>query len=134
MSDIYYTRGAEAAETNQKVTALENNIAFLNTRSKICETSREGRKDPKLAQAYNQAGNAYLDANDFEQALSHYNQALAVFSGLNNYKATMTTICVANLGTAYWLLGNLDEAENLILDNLHARDVEYGIDDKESFR
>ena len=134
MSDIHYTRGAEAAETNQKLTAFENNIAFLDIRLRMSKVSPEGRKDPKLAQAYNQAANAFLDRNEFKDALNYYQEALAVFLTLDDYKETMTTICVANLGTAYWLQGRFDEAEDLILTNLKAREAEYGVDDKESFR
>lgn len=134
LSDIHYTRGAEAAETNDKQTAFKNNIAFLRIRLQIASVSEEGEKDPKLAQAYNQAANAYLDRNDFDMALKYYGKALDVFRSLNNYKETMTTICVANLGTALWLQGRLDEAESLILTNLQAREDEFGRDDTESFR
>lgn len=134
MSDIHYTRGVEAAETNQKPVAFENNTAFLDIRLRIAAISKEGKRDPKLAQAYNQAANAYLDRNAFEDALHHYYQALEVFKTLPDYKETMATICVANLGTVYWLQGRLSEAEVLILDNLRAREAEFGVDDTESFR
>lgn len=134
MSDIHYTLGAGAAETNQKPAAFENNKAFLEIQLKIAQVSKEGTKDPKLAQAYNQATNAYLDRSEFDEALNHYHQALKVSEGLENYKQTMTTICIANLGTAYLLQGNFVEAEKLVLTNLKAREAEIGLNDTESFR
>lgn len=134
LSDIFYTRGAEAAETNDKPTALENNTAFLRLRLQISKTSLVGTKDATLAQAYNQAANAHLDQRMFDTALDYYGKALEVFESLPDYSETITSICVANLATAYWLLGRLDEAHQLLLQNLRAREGEYGVDDTESFR
>lgn len=134
LSDIYYTRGAEAAETNDKPTALTNNTAFLRLRLDISRTSALRTQDATLAQAYNQAANAHLDQGQFEPALEYYSKALEVFQSLPEYSETMTSICVANLGTAYWLLERLDDAYNLLLQNLKARERLFGVDDTESFR
>ncbi|KAF2007619.1 hypothetical protein P154DRAFT_569485 [Amniculicola lignicola CBS 123094] len=134
LSDIYYTGGAEAAETNDKRTAMQNNTAFLHLRLNISETSTFGTKDATLAQAYNQAANANLDQKRFKRALEYYDKALEVFQSLPDYCETMTSICVANLGTAYWLLGRLGDAHRLVIRNLRAREAKFGVDDTESFR
>lgn len=134
LSDIFYARGADAAETNQKDIAFANNLAFLNIREEISKTSEEGAKDLTLAQAYNQAGNAYLDQGNMEEAIKLYQKALNVFRSRSDYTKDMTTICVANLGTALWMQGDYEKAFNLLVDNLLARQKAYGHDDTTSFR
>lgn len=114
--------------------ALDNNMAFLQIRLDISKTSPEGTRDSKLAQAYNQAGNAQLDRKRYKQAIEFYEKSIETFRELPEFDETMTTICVANLGTAYWLLGRLDDASQILLENLRARARAFGPDDVESFR
>jgi hypothetical protein len=64
LRDICYTRGTEAAETNDESTALQNNTAFLRLRLNISKTSAVGTRT--LAQAYYQAANANIDQSLFD--------------------------------------------------------------------
>lgn len=134
LSDIYYTRGAEATETNKKDVALEINLAFLEARLRISKTSEAGSKDPKLAQAYNQAANARLDQGQIDSAIQLYNQALDIFHILDADDETKRTITIANLGTGLWLQHEYEEVHDLLLKNLLARQRVHGTDDTESFR
>jgi tetratricopeptide (TPR) repeat protein len=134
LSDIFYARGADAAETNQKEIALANNLSFLRIREDISKASEEGATDLTLAQAYNQAGNAYLDQGNMDEAIKLYEKAMNVFRSRDDYTEVMTTICVANLGTALWMQADYEKAFNLLVDNLLARQKAYGLDDTTSFR
>jgi tetratricopeptide (TPR) repeat protein len=133
-SDIYYARGAEAAVTNAPATAFKYNTAFLALRLEISETSPQGTRDAELAQAYNQAANAYLDRAEYDVTMDYYNKSWDIFRSLWNYTETMATITIANLSTSLWLLGEYDRANELVLENLRAREEAYGVDDTQSFR
>ncbi|KAI9780645.1 MAG: hypothetical protein M1839_006586 [Geoglossum umbratile] len=107
LGDIYYTRGAEAAEISEK------KGAFLISPPEINRTS--SGDDLKLAQAYNQAANARLDQNIFEEALEPREDALEAFEVLPDSQSH-------------------DDASRILMDNLRAREKAFGPDDTESFR
>ena len=109
-------------------------MAFLKLRLDISQTSNEGKRDPMLAQAYNQAANAHMDKKMFVDAIDLYERSLAVFKSLDDFTETMTTICVANLATAYWLQRRFDDAATIVMRNLRAREAAFGPNDSESFR
>jgi len=88
----------------------------------------------KLAQAYNQAANAHMDRLMIDRAIELYGKAIDIFRSLDDYTETMTTICIANLGTALWLQQRYDDAFQILIDNLRDRERAFGVDDTESFR
>jgi hypothetical protein len=133
-SDIYYTRGAEAAVTNDMPTAFKYNNLFLEVRLEISETSPQGTHDPLLAQAYTQASNAYLDRGEYYVCKDYYQKSIHVWQSLPNFKEVMLTIAVANLATTLWLQRGYASASEMLLRNLRAREEAFGVNDMESFR
>ena len=79
VGDIYYVRGSEAAETNRLAIAYENNKVFPKTRLDIGETLNEGKPHLMLAQAYNQAANAYMDKGIIAVVIGGRMQSLKEF-------------------------------------------------------
>jgi tetratricopeptide (TPR) repeat protein len=134
LSDVHYARGAEAAKTDQKSASVVSNFAFLQFRLHISEISTQGTQDEKLAQALNQAANACLEQSEYAKAIELYHKSIEIVQSLNNYTKVMTTGTVANLGTAYWLSGKYDEASEVLLDNLLAREETYGVNDTHDLR
>lgn len=137
LGDIFYARGADAAETNQKDLALKNNLAFLKMRLRITETAEKQGLEPdrlRLAHAYNQAANATLDQGDTAGAIELYEKALAIHEAQQDHDETKTSMIIANYGSALWLSGRHEEAHSLVLNNLLARQKAFGIDDQQSFR
>lgn len=134
LSELYYARGAYAAETNNLEVAYKSNISFLNLRIEISQTSEMGRRDPLLAQAYNQAANAHMDRAMISEAIELYEQSIAVFKSLDGFSEPVATIVIANLGTAFWLKERYEDASNILTRNLKAREEEFGKDDTQSFR
>lgn len=113
---------------------FDNNNAFLDARLAISRTSTEGRKDPKLAHAHNQAANAHLDRYMIDRAVELYRKGIAILESSDGFTETVLAIPVANLATALWLDGRYDEAYDLLIKNLKARESVFGVNDTESFR
>lgn len=130
-SEIYYIRGAQAADTNNRPDLLFNNMAFLATRVELAKKS--GTKDSKLAHAYNQAGNAHLESGFVDEAIEHYLTSLSIHESIPGNELSDRSIPVANLGSAYQLSQRYTEAEQILTENLRARELKFGSEDTESF-
>lgn len=132
LGDIFCTRGADAAQTNKKEVALTNNSQFLRIRKKISAIT--GKRDAKLAHAYNQAANAHMDQGRVSDAVGLYSTGLEILKSHKDYDPETATMAIANLGTAYWLLGDYDVASSVLYEDLNHREKLYGRDDTTSFR
>lgn len=119
---------------NNKAVALPNNVAYMNLRIELASVTREGTQDPKLAHAYNQAGNAYLDRGEVDKAIELYQKSIQTHCSVAGNAEIDRSIAVANLGSAYWIAGRNDEAAEILTRNLSARENKYGADDRNSFR
>lgn len=62
LSDIFYSRGADASEVNDSLRCMHYTTRFWDLRLKYAKQSPQGRRDLRLAMAYNQMGVAYLMA------------------------------------------------------------------------
>lgn len=119
---------------NNKGVALPNNVAYMNLRIELASVTRQGTRDPKLAHAYNQAGNAYLDRGEVAKAIGLYQKSIQTHCSITGSTELDRSIAVANLGSAYWIAGRHEEAADVLTRNLAARETEYGADDRVSFR
>lgn len=119
---------------NNKELALPNNVAYMDLRIELTKTSAEGTRDPKLAHAYNQAGNAFLDRGNHEKATELYLKSIDTFKSIPGSTDLDFSIAAANLGSAYWIAGHHDQASKVLVENLSARERVLGLDDTQSFR
>ncbi|GAA0891916.1 hypothetical protein GCM10009122_15950 [Fulvivirga kasyanovii] len=65
----------------------------------------------RLAHVYNEAGNIYYHANQYDQAIEYYNEALA----FNPSHEQMLVILYDNLANTYLTKGNYDKATKFLL-------------------
>jgi tetratricopeptide (TPR) repeat protein len=70
----------------------------------------------------------------YEEAISHFREAIRVYEGLDDFDLQLLAMPFANLGLAFWLQGNLETAASILKKGLHDREKRWGYDDRESFR
>lgn len=131
-SDIRYSLGAVANETNDGSACLEHNKVFLNLRLEVL--SKTGAVDERLPRAYNQLGTGWMMAAEYVNAEESFSNAATLYEQLPGYNKGMRSIPLANLGLAYWLQGRLDKASEVLELGLRDREELYGIMDTQSFR
>ncbi|KAI9775352.1 MAG: hypothetical protein M1839_001268 [Geoglossum umbratile] len=134
LSDVFYSRGADASEVNEPVRCMEYTSRFWKLRLKHAETSPKGRKDIRLGMSYNQMGVAYMMARDYESAVGVLEQAFEVYASVENSTPIMATLPAANMGLACWFLGRYDEAYKALINILRERERVFGVNDSESFK
>lgn len=65
--------------------------------------------DKVQARAYNGIGNLYLDQDEPEKAIEYYKRAYRIHE-MNNHSLQSLAIVLGNIGSAYFMLGELDSA------------------------
>ena len=132
LSDIHYSLGAVANETNDAKSCFYHNAALLKIRETI--TEKNGKNDLRLGIAYNQMGTALMMTNNIVQAATSFQRAIDTYKELSNFNKYMLSIPLANLGLAYWLQDRLEKAYEVLKQGLFDRESMFGKDDHESFR
>lgn len=132
LSDIYYTLGAVGTESNDKLSSLQYNKLFLDTRLKVADET--GVEDVRLGIAHNQIGVSLMMYDNFIKAMDHFQQALRVYRALPEFDLQYLALPTANLGNAYWLQGKYEEAASTLEQGLIDRETRWGPNDTESFR
>lgn len=131
-SDIRYSLGAVANETNDGPSCLQHNKIFLEIQLSI--TKITGTFDERLPRAHNQIGTAWMMAAEYVKAEESFSTAASLYEQLPEYDKGLRSIPLANLGLAYWLQGRLESASTVLLVGLKDREELYGLMDKHSFR
>ncbi|KAK7992997.1 tetratricopeptide repeat domain-containing protein [Apiospora saccharicola] len=131
-SDIRYSLGAVANETNDATSCLEHNKRFLDIR--LDAKIQYSTIDERLARAYNQLGTGWMMAGEYEKAESCFANSISTYQALPGYDRGMRSIPMANLGLAYWLQGRLGAALSVLEEGLSDREEDYGCMDTHSFR
>jgi tetratricopeptide (TPR) repeat protein len=134
LSDIYYSRGADASEVNEPSRCMEYTSLFWKLRLEHSKTSAKGQKDIRLGMAYNQMSVAYMMNRDYESAVEVLEKAFEVYKDLENFTPIMATLPAANMGLACWFLERYDDAYKVLIDILREREKVFGINDNESFK
>lgn len=110
---------------------LKHNIACLAMRK--AEAVKNGRPDLRLAFAHSQMGIAYMGIKKFALATAYFQQSIAMLKGLNA-DVEEFGFPVANLGLAYWIQGQLEEADDLLTNELSNRKARWGSLDNVSYK
>lgn len=131
-SDIRYSLGAVANETNDGPSCLEHNRIFLEIQLEA--TKNTGKFDERLPRAHNQLGTGWMMAVEYVKAEKAFSTAASLYEQLPEYNKGLRSIPLANLGLAYWLQGRLEIASQVLLAGLKDREELYGCMDKHSFR
>ena len=132
MSDIHYALEAVATETNDPAACLHHTGLLLDLR---LQALKEG--DPpgiRLAVAHNERGIAWMMNGKYEKAAQEFEEGISIYKSLKDYWYQMISLPLANLGLAYWLLGDYEKASETLLKSLKEREKHLGYMDKDSFR
>lgn len=132
LTDIHYTLGAIANETNDTESCMRHTTAFLETRLKIAEETQT--RDVRLAVAYNESGIAKMMSKEFDEAEKCFENAIRVYSALPDFRKDMNTVSNANRGLAAWLKGDMSRAVVIFEQAIQDREELFGFLDKENFR
>ncbi|KAJ5406075.1 tetratricopeptide repeat domain-containing protein [Penicillium sp. CMV-2018d] len=132
LADIHYGLGAVANETNDGKSCLYHNEQLLKLRHDVFSST--GKGDIRLANAHNQFGIALVMNREYEKAIYAFETSIGVYRGLEDYWLSMDHNPRTNMGFTYWIIGNLDRAEQILRDLLHDRETKFGVNDRESFR
>jgi tetratricopeptide (TPR) repeat protein len=128
LSKAYYTLGAIAQITHQRGESLDLHAKMLVLRKSLKPELRDG--DALLAHAYNEIGNDFMTDDEYDIALGFYNTSIKIYKNLGKYfKPSMLVLPRVNLGLAYWLQGDHEQAYSVVRDTLQEQEQELGPDD-----
>jgi len=111
---------------------LQQFEALLQLRLRSCEES--GKPDSDLASAYNEVGVGLMMNKMYVKGMHAFETSIDLYRGLDDFRGAMTAFPSSNLGLSYWLQGQNEKAEQVLLDALHEREKEFGTMDKESLK
>ncbi|KAF4450028.1 tetratricopeptide repeat domain-containing protein [Fusarium austroafricanum] len=131
-SDIRYTLGAVANETNDAATCMEHTRKFLDIRLELSQTT--GQIDERLARGHNQMGIAWLMASEYVKGEESFSTSAKLYEQLPDYTKDKRSLALVNLGLALWLQGKFLEADKVLVLGLTDREDLYGVMDTHSFR
>ncbi|KAI0483545.1 P-loop containing nucleoside triphosphate hydrolase protein [Xylaria cf. heliscus] len=131
-SDIRYTLGAVANETNDAASCVLHTKRFLEIRLEIAKETQS--TDERLARSYNQMGVAWMMVREYEKAKHDFTMSAQLYEKIPNYTKDKRSLSLVNLGLAHWLQGDLEEAMKVLRLGLQDREELYGYMDMHSFR
>lgn len=132
LSLFHLNPGAFGLHTNQEDMSLPHFKAFTTmVQAKLGDTPPGN--DQRMAVAWNELGNAYLQNKEKEQAEKCFVRSINALDVLDNPDANALSMPKINLGFVFWLQGRLDEAAAIFQESLDQREKAYGKDDQVSF-
>jgi tetratricopeptide (TPR) repeat protein len=132
LSDIHLTLGAVGNETNNGPMCVEHNTILLAMRKG--EAEKNGKPDVRLGFAHSQMGIAYMMTRKYALATEYFKQSVAILRSLPGLDVDELGFPMANLGLAFWIQGQLDEAEATFEEALNDREKRFGKLDKVSYK
>ncbi|PIA95724.1 hypothetical protein CB0940_10835 [Cercospora beticola] len=131
LCDISFALAATSNAMNDQEACATHSQMFLKMKKEACQASDE--PDIGLALAYNECGIGHMMQGSVEQAEKLFNKSIKTYRSLTNFQDHMASFPVVNLGLLYWLGNRLDEAYEMLLSGLRAREDKFGYMDTESF-
>ena len=128
---MHLTMGALSNETNDAQSCLEHNILCLSIRK--AEAVKNKKPDLRLAFAHSQMGIAYMMVRKFALATEYFKQSVELLKAIE-VDIDEFGFPVCNLGLAYWIQGELDDADKTLTDLLLQREVLHGKLDRVSYK
>ncbi len=124
--------GAIANEINDGPGCLSNNLILLEMREAVVK--ERGKPDVRFAAAHSQIGIAYMMTGKLALATEYFKRSIAIFKSLEDFKVDMLGFPMANLGLAYWIQGQLLDAEETFATALEDREKAFGKMDQVSYK
>lgn len=131
VSDMHLTMGALSNETNDAQSCLKHNILCLAIRKD--EATKNKKPDLRLAFAHSQMGIAYMMVRKFALATEYFKQSIELLKTVKPDPDEFG-FPVCNLGLAYWIQGELEDADKTLTDLLLQREALHGKLDKVSYK
>ena len=130
--EINHNRGCIALEINEPKEALKYHKLFNQMMMREL-ANKPPHDDMRLAISWNELGNAYMLNRNWPKGEECFLKSIEEMKRLANFKNTMISLPVANLGTAYWLLEKYQQAQKVLEEGLREREASLGLDDRVSF-
>jgi tetratricopeptide (TPR) repeat protein len=130
LGEIHYNSGCIATETNKPAAALSHFEAF---NSMMLKQFGPASSDTHLAISWNELGNGLMMSKRWLEAIDCFIKSIEALKKQPHFTKTSLSFPLVNLGFAYWILGELDKAEEVCQQALLDRQAAYGVDDAESF-
>ncbi|KAJ5697884.1 hypothetical protein N7488_011568 [Penicillium malachiteum] len=131
-SDIPYTLGAIANETNDAENCMKYTMEFLGIRSKVAKMT--GEVDERRARAHNQIGIPLMMVGKYQEAEEAFSKSAQSYENIPDYTKDKRSLALVNLGLAYWLQGRLERASEVLELGLADREELYGLMDSHDFK
>jgi tetratricopeptide (TPR) repeat protein len=128
---MHITMGALSNETNDPQACFSHNVQSLFLRNS--EATKSGKPDLRLAFAYSQMGIAYMMIRRFASATENFMQSIALLNSIE-VDPDEFGFPVCNLGLAYWMQGELDDADTTLTNLLKQREDLHGVLDRVSYK
>lgn len=128
---MHLTMGALCNETNDAESCLEHNILCLTIRQG--EAAKTKKPDLRLAFAHSQMGIAYMMVKKFALATEYFKQSVKLLKSIE-VDPDEFGFPVCNLGLAFWVQGELDDADRTLTDLLSQRERLHGRLDTVSYK
>ncbi|RKK89169.1 hypothetical protein BFJ68_g16774 [Fusarium oxysporum] len=126
--------GIALVETNEHSLSMSHKMKWLDILLERPSESGGVVEDYELGYAYNEIGVAYGNADMIEEAIDAFIRSIQIFQGLEDYEDIMLGWPEPNLGFMYWLKGDLDKAEQALVEILDIHAAAWGVDDTRSFK
>lgn len=97
-------------------------------------TRKKKAEDIRLAIAYNEIGIGWIMNKEYHKAIEAWENAIRVYERLPDNTGYTRALPLVNIGLAYWQLGDLNQASEILEQGLGEREEMFGPDDAESFR
>lgn len=99
----------------------------------MCEELGPDSTDIRLAISWNELGNGRMINKQWDDAIICFKKSIEIQKRQLDFTKISLSFPLVNLGFAYWILGQLEQAEKVCQEALLDRQAAYGIDDGESF-
>jgi tetratricopeptide (TPR) repeat protein len=130
LGEIHYNSGCIATETNKPRDALSH-FEVLN--QMLHEELGPDSTDIRLAISWNELGNGRMMNKQWDDAIVCFEKSIEIQRRQLDLTKISLSFPLVNLGFAYWILGQLEQAEKVCQEALLDRQAAYGIDDGKSF-
>ena len=132
LTEIHHNSGCVATETNAPAEALKHFKIFNEMMLKQVPDNIKGN-DKRLSISWNELGNAYMMNKMWKKGEECYVRSKSTLLRLTDFSRVLMSLPLVNLGLAYWLMGRLNDAVEVLLEGLSDREAVYGLNDQESF-